>query len=87
MAPSRRTKADQKLAREQMIIRHMPLVTFVVGRMSGDGHRTMGLDREDAISYGTEGLIQAVDNFDPTRNQLRELRHPPHPGLDPRRHP
>ncbi len=25
------------------------------------------MDREDAIAYGTEGLIQAVDNFDPTR--------------------
>lgn len=54
-------------AREQMIIRHMPLVTFVVGRMSGDGQRTLGLDREDAIGYGLEGLIQAVDSFDPSR--------------------
>lgn len=50
-----------------MIIRHMPLVAFVVGRMSGDGQRTLGLDREDAISYGIEGLIQAVDSFDPSR--------------------
>ncbi len=25
------------------------------------------LDRDDAIAYGTEGLIQAVDNFDPER--------------------
>jgi len=53
--------------REQMIIRHMPLVNFVVGRMSGEGPRTLGLEREDALSYGVEGLIQAVDAFDPRR--------------------
>lgn len=53
--------------REQMIIRHMPLVAFVVGRMSGDGQRTLGMEREDALAYGLEGLIQAVDSFDPTR--------------------
>ncbi len=50
-----------------MIIRHMPLVAFVVGRMSGDGQRTLGMEREDALGYGLEGLIQAVDSFDPTR--------------------
>ncbi len=50
-----------------MIIRHMPLVAFVVGRMSGDGQRTLGMEREDALGYGLEGLIQAVDSFDPSR--------------------
>jgi RNA polymerase sigma factor for flagellar operon FliA len=65
---TRNPNASRKTpAREQMIIRHMPLVTFVVSRMSGDGQRTLGLDREDAISYGIEGLIQAVDSFDPSR--------------------
>jgi len=50
-----------------MIMRHMPLVSFVVNRMSSDQNRTLGLDREDAMSYGIEGLIQAVDGFDPKR--------------------
>ena len=50
-----------------MIMRHMPLVSFVVNRMSSDQNRTLGLDREDAMSYGVEGLIQAVDGFDPKR--------------------
>lgn len=54
-------------SREQMIIRHLPLVAFVVSRMSSDGAATLGLDKDDAISYGVEGLIQAVDNFDSTR--------------------
>ena len=53
--------------RDEMIMRHMPLVAFVVNRLSSDQHRTLGLDREDAMSYGIEGLIQAVDGFDPTR--------------------
>jgi RNA polymerase sigma factor for flagellar operon FliA len=50
-----------------MILRHMPLVSFVVNRLSSDHQRTLGLDREDAMSYGVEGLIQAVDGFDPDR--------------------
>jgi RNA polymerase sigma factor for flagellar operon FliA len=50
-----------------MIMRHMPLVAFVVGRMSTDNQKTLGLDREDALAYGIEGLIQAVDAFDETR--------------------
>jgi RNA polymerase sigma factor for flagellar operon FliA len=50
-----------------MILQHMPLVAFVVNRLSTDRVRTLGLDREDALSYGTEGLIQAVDGFDASR--------------------
>jgi RNA polymerase sigma factor for flagellar operon FliA len=50
-----------------MIMRHMPLVAFVVSRMSTDNQKTLGLDREDALAYGIEGLIQAVDAFDETR--------------------
>ena len=69
-------------------MRHMPLVAFVVSRMSTDNQKTLGLDREDALAYGIEGLIQAVDAFDEdARHQLRQLRRPAHPRLDPRRHP
>jgi RNA polymerase sigma factor FliA len=53
--------------RQDMIMRHMPLVAFVVSRMSTDNQKTLGLDREDALAYGTEGLIQAVDAFDEER--------------------
>ena len=53
--------------RDETILKNMPLVAFVVNRMSTDRNRTLGLDREDAIGYGTEGLIQAVDGFDPER--------------------
>jgi len=53
--------------RDAMIMRHMPLVAFVVGRMSSETSNRYGLDRDDAMAYGTEGLIQAVDNYDPER--------------------
>ncbi len=53
--------------RQQMITQHMPLVAFVVSRMSTDNQKTLGLDREDALAYGIEGLIQAVDAFDEER--------------------
>lgn len=53
--------------RDEMILQHLPLVTFVVNRLSTDRVRTLGLDREDAMGYGVEGLIQAVDGFDTKR--------------------
>ena len=52
--------------RDEMIVRNLPLVTFIVGKMA-DESGASPIDREDAIAYGTEGLIQAVDNYDPER--------------------
>jgi len=52
--------------REQMIVQNLPLVAFVVGKMS-DESGSSPIDREDALAYGIEGLIQAVDGFDDTR--------------------
>jgi RNA polymerase sigma factor FliA len=52
--------------RDEMIIKNLPLVSFVVNRMT-DEAGSSPLDREEAIAYGVEGLIQAVDNFDETR--------------------
>jgi len=52
--------------REQMIVQNLPLVAFVVGKMS-DESGSSPIDREDALAYGIEGLIQAVDNYDPER--------------------
>jgi RNA polymerase sigma factor for flagellar operon FliA len=51
--------------REAMILKNLPLVTFMVSRMSEESGGT--IDREDALAYGVEGLIQAVDNFDVSR--------------------
>ena len=54
------------ITREDMIVKNLPLVAFVVGRMS-DESASGAMDRDDAVAYGVEGLIQAVDNYDPTR--------------------
>jgi RNA polymerase sigma factor for flagellar operon FliA len=54
-------------SRDEMILKNKPLVTLVVNRLSTDRIRTLGLERDDAIGYGVEGLIQAVDSFDSSR--------------------
>jgi len=54
-------------AREAQILENMPLVTFIVNRLSTDRNSTLGLERDDALGFGTEGLIQAIDNFDSSR--------------------
>jgi RNA polymerase sigma factor for flagellar operon FliA len=53
--------------RNEMIVKHLPLVAFVVNRMPSDGTGAVGIDKDDALSYGIEGLIHAVDAFDPDR--------------------
>lgn len=53
--------------RDETILQNMALVGFVVNRLSADRYHTLSLERDDAMGYGTEGLIQAVDNFDPSR--------------------
>lgn len=52
-------------SREALIQQYAPLVRYVVGRMA------LGLpsvlDHEDILSYGTIGLIEAVDRYDDSR--------------------
>ena len=54
---------DQSL-REEIILRYVPLVYFVLGRLGIS--RSLGQDYEDAVSYGLMGLIEAVDHYDPS---------------------
>ncbi len=51
--------------RERMIIENVPLVHYVVGRIMVSLPGTV--DREDLISCGLVGLINAVDRFDAER--------------------
>jgi len=53
-------------ARERLILRHFPLVKFVAGRIGAGLPASVEFD--DLVSYGTIGLIEAVDRFDPKRN-------------------
>jgi RNA polymerase sigma factor FliA len=49
--------------RDRLIMQYAPLVKYVVGRMAVSLPGV--LNHEDLLSYGTIGLIQAVDRFDP----------------------
>ncbi len=53
-------------SRAAMIEQWMPLVRFAVRRMATSGKMRF-LDLDDLVSYGTIGLIQAVDRFNPER--------------------
>ncbi len=53
------------LAREGLILHYSALVKFVAGRLRAGLPRNV--DPQDLISYGTFGLIDAIDKFDPGR--------------------
>ncbi len=50
--------------REKLIIQYVPLVKYVLGRLAVTIPDI--LESEDILSYGTIGLITAVERFDPT---------------------
>ncbi len=49
-------------AREGLILHYAPLVKFVAGRVRAGLPRNV--DSQDLVSYGTFGLIDAIDKFD-----------------------
>jgi RNA polymerase sigma factor for flagellar operon FliA len=53
--------------RQALIEQHMPLVRYVTNSMARHVGQSVLLDYDDLLSYGCEGLIAAVDSFDPTR--------------------
>ena len=55
---------DQR-AREGLILHFSPLVKFVAGRLGSGLPRNV--DPGDLVSYGTFGLIDAIDKFEPER--------------------
>ncbi|MCL5256760.1 MAG: FliA/WhiG family RNA polymerase sigma factor [Chloroflexi bacterium] len=50
---------------EHLVVRYAPLVKYVVGRLAISLPAI--LDSEDIISYGTIGLLNAANRFDPGR--------------------
>jgi len=59
-----KASGDQK-AREGLIIHYSPLVKFVAGRLRAGLPKSV--DPSDLVSYGTFGLIDAIDKFEPER--------------------
>jgi RNA polymerase sigma factor for flagellar operon FliA len=52
-------------AREGLILHYAPLVKFVAGRVGAGLPKNV--DQSDLVSFGTFGLIDAVDKFEPER--------------------
>ena len=59
-----KASGDQK-AREGLILHYSPLVKFVAGRLRAGLPKSV--DPSDLVSYGTFGLIDAIDKFEPER--------------------
>ncbi len=59
-----KSSGDER-AREWLILHYSPLVKFVAGRVGAGLPKNV--DHADLVSYGTFGLIDAVDKFEPER--------------------
>lgn len=53
-------------ARDELIIHYAPMVKYVANRLSINLSSVVEVD--ELISYGIEGLIDAMEKYDPTRN-------------------
>lgn len=58
---------ERRAEREEMMVKNLPLVRYVANAMSRHAGQSVLLDYDDMLSYGTEGLIAAVDTFDAER--------------------
>lgn len=57
-------------SRNLLIRKYVYLVNWVVSRLPVT--TLQGMDKDDLVGYGTIGLIEAVDRFDPSRNSSFE---------------
>lgn len=55
-------------ARDELILKHMPMVRYLVGRISPQ--LPPHLDQQDLMSAAVVGLINAADRFDPSRGVM-----------------
>lgn len=51
--------------REEKILKYLPLVKFISGRVISG--RVPYVDMDDLVNYGIIGLIDAIDKFDPSK--------------------
>lgn len=58
-------ESRQAALRERLILQYAPLVKYVIGRLAISLPAI--LDYEDVLSYGTIGLIEAVERYDATK--------------------
>ena len=58
-------EGQDQFALHQRILDNLPLVKYIIGRM--ELHLPGGMDREDLVSIGNWGLIEAAQKFDPSK--------------------
>jgi len=68
MKAKRQISEDCLTSRDELIIAHLPLVKYLVGRIVPQ--LPPHLDSQDLMSAAVIGLINAADRFDPTRGVL-----------------
>lgn len=56
---------NDRESRETLIVRYAPLVKYVAGRVAVNLPKSV--DEGDLVGYGTLGLIDAIERFDPAR--------------------
>ena len=65
---------DSRLTREELIMAYLPHVKRIVQRIAI--HLPPGVDVEDLENVGVIGLIQAVERYDPSReNNFTEPKY------------
>lgn len=62
---NRSTEDATRETRADIIERHMPLVRYAVNSIRNYASLSTVVDHDDLIGYGAEGLIRAVDTFNP----------------------
>jgi RNA polymerase sigma factor for flagellar operon FliA len=56
--------AGDRTAREKLILAYLPLVK-AIARKTG-GNLPSSIEFDDLVSYGTFGMIESLDRFDPS---------------------
>ncbi len=64
--PARIYKENYETSRESLILENLPLVKYIVDRLSV--YLPPTLDKDDLIEAGVIGLIDAVDKYNPEKN-------------------
>jgi RNA polymerase sigma factor for flagellar operon FliA len=66
VAERRRAERELKGLRDRLVVNYSPLVKYVAGRVLG--RIPFGpVDREDVLSWGVIGLLDAIETYDPER--------------------
>ncbi len=65
VAERRTAERELKGLRDRLVVNYSPLVKYVAGRVLG--RMTGPVDREDVLSWGIMGLLDAIETYDPGR--------------------